>query len=317
MNPIDMSTYPRRDAFAFFSGASNPFYSVTFEQDVTKLYAYTHANGLSFYHALSYLVTKAMNQVQMFRYVVKDGVIYEISGRTPSLTELRKGEEQYYCVNVPFVDDMAAFCAEAAKRRDSQHVFMKAAEETSDLLFISCLPWVDITGLTNPRDFKERFGLPAGGLDGGLRACAAKRRAALRRLSRAETVGAMRRDARGKRRAEARPLHCFKARERAEARARRGQKARQARAAPAAHADYAYGGRRVYRGDAADLRRTITETPSGFPARRAWPARTKPARTQAKAASEAADRASSAGKRRADSAPVWPGRAPARGCARG
>lgn len=111
MKPIDMLTYPRKDAFAFFSGASNPFYSVTFEQDVTKLYAYTHEKGLSFYHAMSYLVTKAMNQVQMFRYVVKDGVIYEIDGRTPSLTELRKGEEQYYCVNVPFVDDMAAFCA--------------------------------------------------------------------------------------------------------------------------------------------------------------------------------------------------------------
>ena len=107
MKPIDMSTYPRKDAFAFFSGASNPFYSVTFEQDVTKLYAYTHEKGLSFYHAMSYLVTKAMNQVQMFRYVVKDGVIYEIDGRTPSLTELRKGEEQYYYVNVPFVDDMA------------------------------------------------------------------------------------------------------------------------------------------------------------------------------------------------------------------
>lgn len=160
MKPIDMLTYPRKDAFAFFSGASNPFYSVTFEQDVTKLYAYTHEKGLSFYHAMSYLVTKAMNQVQMFRYVVKDGVIYEIDGRTPSLTELRKGEEQYYCVNVPFVDDMAAFCAEAAKRRDSQREFMKAAEETSDLLFISCLPWVEITGLTNPRDFDQDDSVP-------------------------------------------------------------------------------------------------------------------------------------------------------------
>lgn len=160
MKPIDMSTYPRKDAFAFFSGASNPFYSVTFEQDVTKLYAYAHEKGLSFYHAMSYLVTKAMNQVQMFRYVVKDGVIYEIDGRTPSLTELRKGEEQYYCVNVPFVDDMEAFCAEAAKRRDSQREFMKAAEETSDLLFISCLPWVEITGLTNPRDFDQDDSVP-------------------------------------------------------------------------------------------------------------------------------------------------------------
>ena len=55
---------------------------------------------------------------------------------------------------------MAAFCAEAAKRRDSQREFMKAAEEASDLLFISCLPWVEITGLTNPRDFDQDDSVP-------------------------------------------------------------------------------------------------------------------------------------------------------------
>ena len=37
---------------------------------------------------------------------------------------------------------------------------MKAAEETSDLLFISCLPWVEIAGLTNPRDFDQDDSVP-------------------------------------------------------------------------------------------------------------------------------------------------------------
>ena len=53
-------------------------------------------------------------------------------------------------------------------------------------------------GLVSPRAFAKRFGLPAGGLDGGLRACAAKRRAAVCRLSCAETAGTLRRHARGK-----------------------------------------------------------------------------------------------------------------------
>ena len=36
MHKIDMTTWPRAELFRFFSGVSQPFYSVTFRVDVTN-----------------------------------------------------------------------------------------------------------------------------------------------------------------------------------------------------------------------------------------------------------------------------------------
>ena len=66
----DRETWERKGIFDFFSGMSNPFYMVTFRQDVTKLYKYAKRNGISFYYALVYLCTKAINGVPAFHYAI-------------------------------------------------------------------------------------------------------------------------------------------------------------------------------------------------------------------------------------------------------
>ena len=77
MHKIDMNTWPRAELFRFFSGVSQPFYSVTFRVDVTNLHAYTKARGISFYYALGYLVTDAVNAFPsgdaFIVYPAKDG----------------------------------------------------------------------------------------------------------------------------------------------------------------------------------------------------------------------------------------------------
>ena len=77
MRKIDPNTWPRRDIFDFFSKISNPFYSVTFNVDVTEAYAYAKRSGLSFYYALVYLVTRAINSVEAFRYALVDGICFQ------------------------------------------------------------------------------------------------------------------------------------------------------------------------------------------------------------------------------------------------
>ena len=54
---FDFEAWPRRGIYEFFRGLSQPFYSVTFTLDVTKLYACVKRRGLSFYYALTWLVT--------------------------------------------------------------------------------------------------------------------------------------------------------------------------------------------------------------------------------------------------------------------
>lgn len=91
MQKIDLATWPRREVFNFFSQISNPFYMVSFKQEVTNLVKYCKESQLSFYYALIYLTCQAMNEIENFRYFLQDEEIYLYSQRIPSFTDLKKG----------------------------------------------------------------------------------------------------------------------------------------------------------------------------------------------------------------------------------
>ena len=157
---IDMSTWPRREIYDFFSPISNPFYSVTFALDVTNLYRYVKERELSFYYALVYLCTQAVNRVEAFLYTIEDGKVRIYDKRQPSFTDLEKGSELFRMVFVPCEGSLDEFCRAAKAKSESQHFFFDPATETNDLIYFSCLPWMDVTGLTNERNLDPDDAIP-------------------------------------------------------------------------------------------------------------------------------------------------------------
>lgn len=157
---IDMSTWPRREIYDFFSPISNPFYSVTFTLDVTNLYRYVKERELSFYYALVYLCTQAVNRVEAFLYTIEDGKVRIYDKRQPSFTDLEKGSELFRMVFVPCEGSLDDFCRAAKSKSESQHFFFDPTAETNDLIYFSCLPWMDVTGLTNERNLDPGDAIP-------------------------------------------------------------------------------------------------------------------------------------------------------------
>ena len=176
MRKVNKDTWSRRDIFDFFSKISNPFYSVTFSVDVTEAYACAKRSGLSFYYALVYLVTKAINSVEAFRYGIVDGELVLFDERSPSFTDLKKSSESFHIVTMPWVVFLcsvsflmvtmacvgvfADFCFDAKRRSTEQTTFLSVDKEGADLIYISCLPWVELTALTNERDFDPDDAIP-------------------------------------------------------------------------------------------------------------------------------------------------------------
>ena len=160
MRKIDPNTWPRRDIFDFFSKISNPFYSVTFNVDVTEAYAYAKRSGLSFYYALVYLVTRAINSVEAFRYALVDGELVLLDERSPSFTDLKKDSESFHIVTMPCKGDIAEFCFDAKRRSAEQTTFLSTDKEGVDLIYFSCLPWIELTALTNERAFDPADAIP-------------------------------------------------------------------------------------------------------------------------------------------------------------
>lgn len=157
---IDYARWPRRELFEFFSRVSNPFFSVTFNLDVTRVYEYAKANGLSFYYALTWLITKAVNSVEALRCAKLDGNIVLLPERSPSFTDMKKGADTFHIVTMPAGDDIKRFCLDAKRRSEAQSEFILMSEEGPNLIFISCLPWVELTALTNERDFDPDDAIP-------------------------------------------------------------------------------------------------------------------------------------------------------------
>ena len=152
MEKIDIGAWDRKELFDFFSSVSGPFYMVTFRQDVTKLCRYAKARGLSFYYALVYLCTQAVNSVPAFQYTIRGDGVYRLERRMPSFTDLKKGSELFHIVTMPCEGSIETFCQAARDRSAAQNCFIDPNAERDHLIYFSCLPWIDLTALTNERD---------------------------------------------------------------------------------------------------------------------------------------------------------------------
>ena len=117
MEKVDRTHWERAELFEFFSAVSHPFYSVTFRVDVTNLYRYVKERHLSFYYAMGYLVTDAVNSVKNFRYAIRDGGVWLLDERIPSLTDLKPGSEQFHIVTLPLRSSVPPYRREALPRR--------------------------------------------------------------------------------------------------------------------------------------------------------------------------------------------------------
>lgn len=149
---LDLNTWKRKEIFDFFSHAADPLYMVTFRQDVTELYNWAHKNNKSFYCAMIWAVTEAINSVEAFRVSIADGKPVLLEKRNPSFTDLKDGDENFYIVTLDHDKDISRFCDMAKEKSLKQDFFIDLTREDDNLIYFSSLPWFDLTALKNERD---------------------------------------------------------------------------------------------------------------------------------------------------------------------
>ena len=152
MREIDLSTWPRREVYGLFADCDWPFYQISFPLDVTNLRAYTKKEGLSFYFALSWLLTKAMQKQEAFCIRIRDEKLIVLDELMPSCTVLSPGEEAFRIVSLPMGENLAGFSRRAKKLSETQTaLYDEKTEGRDDLVYYSCLPWLPVLSLTNER----------------------------------------------------------------------------------------------------------------------------------------------------------------------
>ena len=158
--PVAWEQWPRYEIYKFFQPMDNPFFAVTFTLDVTRLHDYAKARGLSFYYALVFLCTEAMNDVEAFHYFERAWQLCRLDRRIPSFTDLNPGAEQFHIVTMDHGAELDTFCRAARETSLAQTCFIRAEAESEALIYFSCLPWLPLTHLTNERSTDPADAIP-------------------------------------------------------------------------------------------------------------------------------------------------------------
>ena len=70
----------------------------------------------------------------------------------PSFTDLHPGSELFHIVTLPMEPELDEFCRRAAQKSAAQTTLLDETLEADDrLVYLSCLPWLDFTGVLNNR----------------------------------------------------------------------------------------------------------------------------------------------------------------------
>lgn len=145
---IDMDNWNRKLHCGIFRNSAMPCYCITVDIDVTDFYAYVKKNNLSFTLSFIHAVSKCANETENFRYRFKDGDVVLYDKCNTEFTYLKDGDDLFYYVCVPYIDDMAEYVRSAQKIISEQKTYC-AARPANDAFQFSPMPWFSYTSVSH------------------------------------------------------------------------------------------------------------------------------------------------------------------------
>jgi len=158
---LDVTSWARRDLFEFFRGYDKPYFNVCVQLDITELQALLRKRpGSSVSLAYHYLALRIANEVEPFRYRLRDGKVL-VHDVIHGATTVLLSNESFAFAYFDYTADYRKFSA------DAQGVITEVKREgtfksrpTDDLIHFTTLPWVSFTSFSHARNWGQEDSVP-------------------------------------------------------------------------------------------------------------------------------------------------------------
>ena len=159
---LDTTTWARREVFEFFRGFDKPYFNICTQLDITTLLAlFSDRRDVSLMLTYHYFALRAANEIEPFRYRLKDGkvIVYDvIHGGTTVLMP----NENFTLAYFDYDEDFEKFIV-AADRAVKEVVSGDGAfkpDRSDDRIHFTTLPWVSFTSFSHARNWSREDSIP-------------------------------------------------------------------------------------------------------------------------------------------------------------
>ena len=162
MKKIDVTTWPRREHFAFFARMDYPQFNICFDLDITGILPYVKREGLAFYQTMIYLSTLSANEVEEFRYRLRDGEVVLHDELRPSFTDMDKVSDLFRMVAADMKPTLREFVTAARAKSAAQKEYFPAADfiGKDDYIYYTSIPWISFTHLSHTISLNKNDSVP-------------------------------------------------------------------------------------------------------------------------------------------------------------
>jgi len=165
MEYIDIENWNRKGHFEFFHRMDYPQFNICMDIDVSNFVKFTKQNGLSFYYSMVFATTSVINQIETFRYRIRDNKVVLHDKIHPSFTDMNKDEKDdlFKLITVDLNDDdIYIFEKKAKEASENQQDYFGLDKliGRDDLIYITCIPWISFTHISHTISLNKNDSVP-------------------------------------------------------------------------------------------------------------------------------------------------------------
>jgi chloramphenicol O-acetyltransferase type A len=153
---LDLNNWNRKEHFDFFCQMDEPFFGIAAQLDCTLAYQFCKENKLPFFAFYLHKILLVVNDIENFRFRIKDNQVIEYNTINASATVSRTDNTFGFSL-IKFEHDFIIFqqnvASEISRIQTTTGLFTRNFD-ADNLIHFSALPWINFTALSHARSLK-------------------------------------------------------------------------------------------------------------------------------------------------------------------
>ncbi len=143
---VDPDKWERKSTFEFFKDFEDPFFNITANLNVGRLYDFCKSNGLAFSLASLFYSLETANEIREFRLRIVDGNLVEFD-RVDANQTILNDDNTFSFGHFEFTGTVFEFdiAGKAAREKYLNLRSLDVEKNRADLIYYSVIPWISFT----------------------------------------------------------------------------------------------------------------------------------------------------------------------------